>query len=97
MCGIDTNISLGDWRTPRRKAGLLCTLFKKGLKPGTLVLLHENKAHAETIKALPCMLDYAAEQGYQVLSLRDFLALAQQGKATIAYRGWSGPGRIQVT
>lgn len=87
LCAIDTNIILGDWTMPRVSAARLCSRFKKGLKPGSLVILHDGgTTHTQTVLAIPCILDYALEQGYQVLGLREFLALAATPDATIVYR-----------
>jgi peptidoglycan/xylan/chitin deacetylase (PgdA/CDA1 family) len=87
LCAIDTNIILGDWTTPRVSASRLCARFMKGLKPGSLVILHDGgTTHTQTVLAIPCILDYALAQGYQVLGLRDFLALAGTGEATLVHR-----------
>lgn len=87
VCAIDTNMIVGDWTVPRVSAAVLCSRFKRGLKPGTIVVLHDGgNGHLPTVKAVPCMLDHAAAQGYQVLGLRDFLAIAEGDPARLTYR-----------
>jgi peptidoglycan-N-acetylglucosamine deacetylase len=87
LCPIDTNFIVGDWQAPRAPASVLCSRFRRGLKPGSLVVLHDGgKNHKPTVDAVPCMLDYAIAQGYQVLGLRDFLALVPAGKAELTFR-----------
>jgi peptidoglycan/xylan/chitin deacetylase (PgdA/CDA1 family) len=87
LCAIDTNAIIGDWRAPRLSAAKLCDRFSKNLKPGQIITLHDGgTSHPQTIKALPCILDFAVAHGYQVLSLRAFLDLATQGRATLTYR-----------
>lgn len=87
LCAIDTNFIVGDWKSPRASAVTLCDRFKKNLKPGSLVVLHDGgRGHGPTVTAVPCMLDYAIAQGYQVLGLSDFLALASTGQATLTFR-----------
>jgi len=87
LCAIDSNGIIGDWIAPRMSAAKLCSRFVKMLKPGSLVVLHDGgNSHRQTVDALPCMLDHALAQGYQVLPLREFLALAGGDPAKLIQR-----------
>ena len=86
LCALGTNVSADDWLMPRRNALTLCRTFMRRLRPGALVLLHDGGgAHQSTVAAVPCMLDYALGQGYQILGLRDFLARAVGDPANFTY------------
>ena len=52
-----------------------------------LVVLHDGGGgNGATVAAVPCMLDHATAQGYRILGLGEFLALATSGPATLTYR-----------
>ena len=73
MCGFSTDVDLHDYVSPRRPASQLCASFSAGLRPGTIVLLHDGGSHAPTVAAVPCMLDIALSRGYKVVGLEEFL------------------------
>lgn len=73
MCNIFTDNDLGDWRSPRASAWVLCERFKQQLHPGYIALLHDGGSHAETVKAVPCMLAHAKKQGYKFATVSQLL------------------------
>lgn len=76
-CPIDTLTGVSDWKPNRAPPAELCKRFAKTLVPGAVVLLHDGGgSHANTLAALPCMLDLLAARGYRVVSLRDLLGRA---------------------
>ncbi|MEI7546936.1 MAG: polysaccharide deacetylase family protein [Actinomycetota bacterium] len=75
MCNILASILTGDASQVRPQADTICQRFKDQLRPGGIVLAHDGGvAHESTVQAVPCMLDYALAQGYQVLTISRLLA-----------------------
>lgn len=75
LCNIHTDYDLGDWRSPRASATTLCGRFKQALHPGFIALLHDGGTHANTVDAVPCMINYAKAQGYSILVMTELLEL----------------------
>jgi peptidoglycan/xylan/chitin deacetylase (PgdA/CDA1 family) len=73
VCNVHTDNDLGDWKLPRASAYTLCQRFKQQLHPGYIALLHDGGTHAETVKAVPCMLAYAKSQGYKFMTVNQIL------------------------
>lgn len=73
VCNVHTDNDLGDWKSPRASAATLCARFKQQLHPGYIALLHDGGTHAETVKAVPCMLAYAKSQGYKFMTVTQIL------------------------
>jgi peptidoglycan/xylan/chitin deacetylase (PgdA/CDA1 family) len=74
MCLVGTNILSGDDRSPRRSPARLCDTVTRGLRPGSIVLLHDGGNHRQTAEAVPCMLDAAIARGYRIVTLAELLA-----------------------
>lgn len=73
MCNIFTDADLGDWRSPRVSAYTICQRFKRALHPGYINLVHDGGSHAQTVKAVPCMLAHAKRQGYKFVTVSQLL------------------------
>lgn len=74
MCNILTSISTGDAASPRPSAATICERFRNQLHPGGIVLAHDGGGnHDTTAAAVPCMLDYATQQGYRVVTISELL------------------------
>lgn len=74
MCIVGTNILSGDDRSPRHSPSRLCSTVTRGLRPGSIVLLHDGGNHRQTAEAVPCMLDAAIARGYRIVTLAELLA-----------------------
>jgi len=74
VCNVFTSVVLGDHLEPRKSASELCARFAYTLQTGEIVLLHDGAGHRETVQAVPCMLDAAAQRGYAVVSLEQLIA-----------------------
>ncbi len=74
MCNISTGSDLGDWKSPRASAWTLCSRFKRALRPGAIILLHDGGSHRQTVDSVSCMLDHVRRSGYQVVGLGALLS-----------------------
>lgn len=75
MCNILASIMTGDSAQVRPHADIICQRFKDQLHPGGIVLAHDGGVgHMSTVQAVPCMLDHALANGYQVLTISQLLA-----------------------
>lgn len=83
MCNIWTDSDLGDWRSPRYSSATLCSRFQRYVKPGSIILLHDGGSHTQTVNAVPCMLSWAKNHGYDVVPLSELLAM---GRISGGYR-----------
>lgn len=73
MCNFFGSVLPGDTNLPALNAQQLCTKVRQGLHPGAIVLMHDFH-HAATVAAVPCMLDYAISQGYQLVTVSYLLS-----------------------
>ena len=73
MCNFFGNILPGDTLYPTVQAKELCDAFKRQLQPGAIVMLHDGGSHAPTVAAVPCMAQYAASKGYQMVTLSELM------------------------
>ena len=74
MCIVGTNLLSRDDRSPRHSPSRLCDTVTRGLRPGSIVLLHDGGNHRQTAEAVPCMLDAAIAHGYRIVTLAELLA-----------------------
>lgn len=56
-----------------------------GLRPGAIIILHDNREPSDTVAALPGLLADLAERGYRVVTVGDLLAL--NGERLVDGRG----------
>jgi len=73
MCNIFTTTDLGDWKSPRAPSSVLCQRFASSLHNGEIVLLHDGGSHSQTVQAIGCMLDVAAQRSFTVVSVGSLL------------------------
>jgi peptidoglycan/xylan/chitin deacetylase (PgdA/CDA1 family) len=78
MANIFTDVDLGDWREPRVSASVLVERLARTLHPGTIVLLHDGGTHANTVAAVPGMLDVCRSRGYEVIWLDTLLRMGRR-------------------
>ena len=79
FCNIWANLLSGDASVPRPSSDTICDRFKRGLSPGTIVLLHDGGSHSTTVNAVPCMADWAVSHGYQMVTVSELMG---QGYST---------------
>lgn len=79
-CNIWANILSGDAAMPRPSSETICARFRSGLKPGSIILLHDGGSHTTTVNAVPCMAAYAVSQGYQMVTVSELMG---QGYSTV--------------
>ncbi|HEY5663120.1 MAG TPA: polysaccharide deacetylase family protein [Ilumatobacter sp.] len=68
MYECHTHMAGYDAVDPRYSAAELCSLFARSHRNGAFALFHDGGAHRQTAEALPCIIDHALANGYELVT-----------------------------